>query len=83
MHLLTFAAEIAGDTLPSDAVKAPLVALLSHPNRVVREGAIYGLARHADDPAVREQLVAMSLDDESPGVRLAATETVMENSDGQ
>ena len=72
---LTFAAEIAGRTLSSEAVRAVLVPLLNHENALVREGAIYGLREHADDSVI-EKLRGLAARDLSPGVRQAASDTL-------
>lgn len=71
---LTFAAEVAGD-LADDRVLAALVKLLDHASPVVREGAIYGLAKQPID-AYRKRLGVMALHDPSPGVRDAAREVI-------
>lgn len=70
---LTFAAEIAGRINDSSKVRPVLLGLLAHPDPVVREGAIYGLARHVDAVVVSEirRLVASDL---SPAVRSAASD---------
>lgn len=72
--LLTFAAEIAGRIEGAETVQA-LLPLLNHPKAYVREGAVYGLALHPDDPHARAALRA-ALDDPSPGVRAAAGEQI-------
>jgi hypothetical protein len=72
---LTFAAEIAGRLADSTAVRRTLLPLLSHADAVVREGAIYGLAPHADQ-TVRSELARLSASDPSPAVRQAATDTL-------
>lgn len=73
---LTFIAELAGE-IPSNSVAAPLVRLLSHPSPLVREGAIYGLARHRS-PAIDQHLRSVTMADPSPGVREAAAELLGE-----
>jgi HEAT repeat protein len=73
--LLTFAAEIAGATLAAAAVVPLLMALLEHPDSVVREGAIYGLVHHQGkdiDTALRR----LALHDASPAVREAASDAL-------
>ena len=70
---LTFAAEIAGRELPGELVIEPLLALLGHERAVVREGAVYGLARFLSDARVRKAVEAL-LRDPSPGVRAAAAD---------
>ena len=72
---LTFAAEIAGRLSDSAAVRRTLLPLLSHDDAVVREGAIYGLAPHAEE-TVRSALARLSASDPSAAIRLAATETL-------
>jgi hypothetical protein len=71
----TFAAEIAGRLSDSTAVRRTLLPLLLHDDAVVREGAIYGLAPHADE-AVRSALARLSASDPSAAIRQAATETL-------
>mgnify|MGYP007071587490 CR=1 FL=1 len=75
--LLTFAAEIAGEALPSAEVVPALRELLAHASPLVREGAIYGLARHPS-AELRTRLRAIAEADSSPGVRSAA-EDVLES----
>lgn len=74
---LTFAAEIAGRLRDGDDVRRALVPLLSHPKAVVREGAVYGLARHVD-AGVREILERLAAEDTSAGVRTAAADALDE-----
>ena len=73
---LTFAAEIAGRIPSSAAVREALLPLLDHPKAVVREGAVYGLGKHLDDP-VRQRLARLAEDDQSAAVRCAAAETIL------
>lgn len=72
---LTFAAEAVGNSNDSSAVRAVLIPLLSHPNPVVREGAIDDLARHLDDK-VRALLNEMVEHDPSLVIRVIALETL-------
>jgi HEAT repeat protein len=72
---LTFAAEIAGQLLDSSEARGILRPLLDHGDAVVREGAIYGLARHVDQ-AVRTELSRLVTSDLSPAVRQAAADTL-------
>lgn len=72
---LTFAAEIAGSIPDSTMVRPALVPLLSHANPVVREGAIYGLANHLDEPT-RERLCTLANEDASRAVRTAASDAL-------
>jgi len=72
---LTFAAEAAGRIPDSDRVKKALLPLLKHPSAVVREGAIYGLARHLDKQ-IATALEKLAYEDDSPGVREAALELI-------
>lgn len=73
---LTFAAEALG-RVSSGHAKHALLELLDHAAALVREGAIYGLAHHLD-PAVRQALLEVALNDPSPGVRDAASELIEE-----
>lgn len=70
---LTFAAEIAGRIDDSNMVRPVLLGLLAHPDPVVREGAIYGLARHVD-AAVASELRRLADTDLSAAVRSAASD---------
>jgi hypothetical protein len=70
---LTFAAEIAGRIDDSNMVRPVLLGLLAHPDSVVREGAIYGLARHVD-AAVASKLRRLADMDLSAAVRSAASD---------
>ena len=70
---LTFAAEAVGMLSDSEAVRAALMPLLGHSIALVREGAIYGLARHLND-SVMAALRELAQSDPSPGVREAAAE---------
>jgi HEAT repeat protein len=72
---LTFAAEIAGQLLDSTEVRGILHPLLAHADAVVREGAIYGLARHVDQ-ALGVELRKLATSDPSPAVRQAAADTL-------
>lgn len=72
---LTFAAEIAGQLTDSTEVRRILHPLLTHADALVREGAIYGLARHID-PALRQDLTRLTSSDPSPAVRQAAADTL-------
>jgi HEAT repeat protein len=74
---LTFAAEIAGRLRDDGAVRRALVPLLSHPEAVVREGAVYGLARHLD-ASVRTILERLAAGDASAAVRTAAADALDE-----
>lgn len=73
--LQTFAAEIAGRTLPAERVIPALLALLASESPLVREGAVYGLAHH-DQPEVVERLEKIAAEDQSPGVRAAAADVL-------
>ena len=72
---LTFAAEAAGMLSDSEAVRSALMPLLGHSISLVREGAIYGLARHLND-SVMVALRELAQSDPSPGVREAAKEVL-------
>lgn len=70
--MLTFAAEFAGRVESSETVVPALLRLLEHAEPVVREGAVYGLGRHAAYPGVLAALKVRAERDPSPGVREAA-----------
>ncbi|HSN97755.1 MAG TPA: HEAT repeat domain-containing protein [Candidatus Nanopelagicales bacterium] len=72
---LTFAAEIAGRLRDEGAVQRALLPLLSHPEAVVREGAIYGLSRHLN-ASVRERFAELAAKDPSAAVRSAAADAL-------
>lgn len=73
---LTFAAEIAGCRINESAsVRPVLLDLLRHPDAIVREGAIYGIAHHLDDE-VRMTLAMMSEYDPSGCIRECAREAL-------
>jgi hypothetical protein len=69
--LLTFAAEIAGRSLPGELVVPPLIALLCHEKAFVREGALYGLQDHPGEHVTAE-VRRLAESDTSPGIRLVA-----------
>ncbi len=69
--MLTYAAEIAGRSLPTHQVAPLLIKLLSHESAVVREGAVYGLEEHSGQEVTNE-LRRVFETDPSPGVRTAA-----------
>lgn len=76
-HLLTFAAEIAGDApvFLYPHVQRALRSLLQHPSATVREGALYGLAKllpRAQHLTALIQRHAAEANERSPGVRRAA-----------
>ena len=73
---LTFAAEALGEAQAFEQAVPCLLRLLSHPSSVVREGAIYGLASHMDNPGVRNRLMDVAKDDPREGVRKAASEAL-------
>jgi len=76
-HDLTYAAEALGLITDTNLVAAVLVRLARHSSPVVREGVIYGLARHVSaSPLVRAALEQLAANDPSPGVREAATEAL-------
>lgn len=70
--LLTFAAEIAGGIADSDLVVPALIGLLAHPKAYVREGAVYGLGRHREDPRAAAALRLVSANDPARDVRESA-----------
>lgn len=73
-HDLTFAAEALG------LIEGPPLALLGtlarHSSALVREGAVYGLARHRSSLLAQVPLERLAKSDPSPGVREAATEAL-------
>ncbi len=72
---LAFAAELLGD-LPSRAhAERSLLEVLRHESSLVRERAVYGLAK-LNTSTARETLRRLSALDPSPGVREAATEAL-------
>ncbi len=75
---LTYAAEPLGCSvrpLPDGAIDL-LISLLGHESPVVREGAVYGLAPHVTNEAVRSALLSTSLNDSSPAVCESAREAL-------
>lgn len=69
---LTFAAEALGGASDGVPFVDTLIMLLLHESPLVREGAVYGLARQCSAlPFVRSWLEILSMVDPSPGVRLA------------
>lgn len=72
---LTFALEAVGNFRDSGIVRRLLLPHLNDPSALVREGAIYGLTNHLDEPT-RKKLVEISQGDESSGVRAAAEESL-------
>jgi HEAT repeat protein len=68
---LTWAAERVNQIEDSDAARAALLPLLTHPEAIVRQGAVFGLHRHVD-AAVRAVLKEITRSDPSPSVRDAA-----------
>jgi HEAT repeats len=75
-HHLTFAAEAAGRIADRVAAVDALLPLLGNASALVREGAVYGLARHIDRGDVRQRLAELATRDPSPGVRDAAREAL-------
>ena len=71
---LTFAAEIAG-RIQDARVVSVLLPLLHHASPVVREGALYGLASHADERVLAD-IRTLAAKDPSPGVRAAAEDVL-------
>ncbi|MBN2797737.1 MAG: HEAT repeat domain-containing protein [Deltaproteobacteria bacterium] len=79
--LLTFAAEILGETHPSHHPQAisTLLELLHHDSSLVREGALYGLARIGLSVKLDPRPIQALSDpkqEPSPGVREAAEEVL-------
>lgn len=75
-HDLTFAAEAAGDIRDTRRVQVALFALLRHVSPLVREGAIYGLAKLPPTDEVQTALREISQNDASAGVRAAAADVL-------
>jgi hypothetical protein len=73
--MTTFDLEALGDGSDSAAIRTKLIPFLSHPDAVMREGAIYGIARHVDDD-VMALIRRMAADDSSDGVRTAAQDLI-------
>jgi HEAT repeat protein len=79
---LTFAAEILGEVDATHEFFPALIELLHHEQAYVREGAVYGLARHCRDETsgtawyVRDCLREVSIADLSPEVRAVAREAL-------
>lgn len=71
---LTYAAEALRLVADSAAARKTLLTLLDHPSRVVREGAIYGLATHLNDAVVVARLRHVAINDSSEGVRWVASD---------
>ena len=72
---LALAAELIGDMGDRVTAERTLLALLRHDSPLVREGAVYGLAK-LDSPSSLEALRLVAYSDRSPGVREAATEAL-------
>lgn len=72
---LTVIAESLGDQ-PANEVVPVLVDLLTHTAPLVREGAVYGLAKHLANRDARDALEFIATFDTSPGVREAAEEAL-------
>ncbi len=72
---LTFAAEALGDAKDSDAARVALLPLLDAPSSLIREGAIYGLARHMNE-TVAARLAQLAVGDPSPAIRECAREAL-------
>ncbi len=75
-HLLTFAAEIAGDAPLGlhPGLISLMQTLLQHPDAPVREGAVYGLAKLLPEHPHLRSLIEAHADsrETSPGVQRAA-----------
>jgi hypothetical protein len=73
---LTFAAESLGRLADHESAREALVALLHNPSPVVREGAIYGLAKLPMKAEVHAILVKIASEDSSAAVRGAAADAL-------
>jgi hypothetical protein len=71
----TFQVEALGDGDDSAVIRAKLTPFLSDPDAVIREGAIYGIARHVDE-ATMVLIRRMAEGDPSGAVRQAAQDLV-------
>jgi hypothetical protein len=75
---LTFLAEALGNISKNDnLVCDTLMPLLSHPEAVVREGALYGLSGHLTENA-KDLVMEVALNDVSHGVRKVAGDVLLE-----
>jgi hypothetical protein len=72
---ITYAAEALAVVKGSRAVDC-LLKLLGNPSSLIREGAIYGLEGHLDQPNIRERLQEIARSDPKEGVREAASEAL-------
>jgi hypothetical protein len=72
---LTFAAEITGRIENSVLVRSALLPLLEHDHPVVREGALYGLAKHLDEE-IRRRILLVGTNDPNIEVRQAANDVL-------
>lgn len=70
---LTFIAEDAGKVSKDYALLICCVALC-HEKDYVREGALYGLAQHVEDPDIRAMIMHVAEHDDSTVIREIATE---------
>lgn len=75
---LSFIAEELGRSEKPGAVGVLLAMLWGQPSGLIREGVVYGLSRHADDPRVRDALRRAANEDESEAVRSAAADALDE-----
>lgn len=73
---LTFVAEALGAWPDADRAVAWLLQLTRHESAIVREGAVYGLARLTHRQGVRNELWRLAFGDPSVGVRVAAGEAL-------
>lgn len=72
---LTFAAEAAGAITDSAIAVSALLKLVQSDSPLVREGAVYGLAKHVPTSAeAMAELIRLAAEDPSSGVRLASQE---------
>ena len=74
---LTFAAEAVGAITDSNVAVPVLLKLVHDDSPLVREGAVYGLEKHASSSTdARAALRRLAAEDPSPGVKLAAKEAL-------
>lgn len=74
---LTFAAEALGDIKDTDVVIPRLYKLLQHESSLIREGAVYGLAKHANKE-ILQRLQDQYIKETSPGVKKAIEDVLEE-----
>lgn len=74
--LLTFAVEAVGKINDSGTVFSILRPLLSHSDALIREGVVYGLAKHIHKIYVKEALEEQLVNEDVKGVRISIMEAL-------